>query len=119
MQALPAAAVCRCDMPQGTSCCGPEPVPEDSQGCCSTAPEAIAYTGPACHKGIVDADASEAALPSGPPALEEHAAAPAAIVQSAETSARAGHRALDSARRGSPPGSSAPPAYLLHASLLI
>lgn len=131
MQAVPAFAVCRCDHPDGRSCCNgsreretaPEPEPA---GCCAREaaapvapdPHAPAYSDECCRRGVVPVDAVPAAVPTAPASTAKHAepllVLPGSVAPVAVTTAGF---AAATPWRGPPPGRSAP-LFLLHSSLL-
>lgn len=117
-QAAPVAAMCRCDVPSGASCCGPA-VPEDDHGCCPSETgksDVPSYSGPDCQKELAEVGPVEASLPLAPPSVEEHAMA---FTPSSPASVPATPALLEGLLHDAPPGPAPPPAYLLHAVLRI
>jgi hypothetical protein len=125
MQAMPALAICNCDVPPGDSCCDamPEPVATDTASCCSTAKadttaSDVTLTAHGCERIVVSSELPSVTVPSesqaADGALRWAIATPCAFTDIIDDVSHASPRHL----RGppSPPGA---PLYVLNASYLI
>ena len=141
VHAVPAFAICVCDVPGEMPCCATnpsEPVAEEDYGCCSTEPRGPmemvscflhgppgtdsdfrSISAPVCEKRVVSSALSSVIVPGSTETTRKDLAPTLVTLAAGQIHAPAEERASRGYLQGPPGRVSSPPNFLLNASFLI